>query len=286
MKLTSAGVALASALAAVGLAIPAQAADPSGSVDIVTTEATASGPWAQNPPDAPYVSKPTFETHMSVTCPADRRAQLDMSPVWSMTTPGIAFTCTGSRQEVVFGPTSSQTTDEGLTAVTVSATLSLRPTPDELDGPLTQLDADAQQVRVRTVGTGEKPVWPPKPPDPPSQPDPPSAPNPPTPTPAPAAHRPSAPRAVHTRSGARRAMIVWAHPASTGGARIDRYQVRRGTSPARSVPAASRRFTFTRLVNGRTYGLFVRSHNRVGFSRWVRAAARPHAPRPSASPRG
>ncbi len=269
MNLISAGVALATAVAAVGLASPTQAADvPTGSVDIMTAEATAYGPWAQNPPDPPYVSKPTFPTRMLVTCPAGRQAQVDMSPVWSMTIPGIAFTCAGEPQEVVFVPTSSQSTDEGWHVTTVSATLVLRPV--EEGGPLTTLDTDVRQVRVNTVGTGEKPPVPhPTPP----------------PRPGPVAHRPSVPRAVHTRSASRRATLVWARPAHTGGARIDRYQVRKGRSAPHNVRVTSRRFTFTRLANGRSYRLFVRAHNRAGFSRWVAAVARPHArsrPRPPA----
>lgn len=310
MYVISAGVALASAVATVGMTSPAQAADPppTGSVQIVTTTATAYGPWAQtgvNPPTKPYVSKPTFATHMLITCPANRRAAVDMSPVWSMTIPGIAFTCTGVRQEVIFTPTASGSTDEGWNTVTVTATLRLYPVDENGGGPGVQLDTDVKQVRVNTVGTGDKPPWPPTPdptptpapaptPTPAPAPAPAPAPGPtptphpaPTPHPTPAAHRPSAPRAVHATSASRRATLIWALPASTGGARLDRYQVRRGTAPPRNVPATASRFTFTRLANGHAYPLFVRAHNRAGFSQWVRALARPRAPRaapPSAPP--
>lgn len=315
MHVISAGVALASTVATLGMTSPAQAADPppAGSVQIVTTMATAYGPWAQtgvNPPTKPYISKPTFATHMLITCPANRRAAVDMSPVWSMTIPGIAFTCTGVRQEVIFTPTASGSTDEGWNTVTVSATLRLYPVEENSGGPGVQLDTDVKQVRVNTVGTGDKPPWPPTP-DPTPTPTPTPAPTPtptpspvptpaptpvpgptpapiPTPTPPPAAtpvaHRPSAPRAVHATSASRRATLVWARPVSTGGARLDRYQVRRGTAPARNVPATASRFTFTRLNNGHTYPLFVRAHNRAGFSQWVRALARPRAVSPSAPP--
>jgi hypothetical protein len=240
-------------------------------VEIITKVATAYGPWAQNPPDAPYISKPTYPTHMLVTCPAGREAQVDMSPVFSHTIPGVALTCTGSRQEVVFVPTAAPSGEQGWHTGTVSAALRLRPV--EEGGALTLLDTDVKQVRVNTVGTGDKPVWPPKPTDPPKPPDPPQPPG-----SDPVAHRPSAPRAVHATSASRRATLFWARPASAGSARIDLYQVRRGISQARNVPATSSRFTFTRLVNGRAYALFVRAHNRVGFSPWVRAVVRPHAP--------
>jgi hypothetical protein len=91
--------------------------------------------------------------------------------------------------------------------------------------------------------------------------------------------RPSAPRRQHTTSASTRATLYWAAPASTGGARIDRYQIRRGTSTyARNLPPTARHFTFTHLRNGSLYRLYVRAHNTKGFSGWVAARARPHAP--------
>jgi hypothetical protein len=105
-------------------------------------------------------------------------------------------------------------------------------------------------------------------------------PSPPVVTPPPGVvTRPSAPRRQHTTSASTRATLYWAAPASTGGARIDRYQIRRGTSTyARNLPPTARHFTFTHLRNGSLYRLYVRAHNTKGFSGWVAARARPHAP--------
>jgi hypothetical protein len=98
------------------------------------------------------------------------------------------------------------------------------------------------------------------------------------PTVSPATH-PSAPRRQHTTAASGRATLYWAGPASTGGAAVDRYQIRRGTSSfARNLGPTARRFTFTRLRNGSFYRLYVRAHNAKGFSGWVSAGARPHAP--------
>ena len=96
------------------------------------------------------------------------------------------------------------------------------------------------------------------------------------------ATRPSRPRRQHTRVFPGRAVLYWAAPASTGGARIDRYQVRRGTSSfARNLRPGVRHFTFTHLRNGSLYRLYVRAHNARGFGGWVAARARPQAlPRP------
>jgi hypothetical protein len=112
----------------------------------------------------------------------------------------------------------------------------------------------------------------------------PTPPPPPTATPVPqpptvSATHPSAPRRQHATSASGRATLYWASPASTGGAAIDRYQIRRGTSSfVRNLGPTARRFTFTRLRNGSFYRLYVRAHNAKGFSGWVAAGARPHAP--------
>lgn len=91
--------------------------------------------------------------------------------------------------------------------------------------------------------------------------------------------RPSAPRRAHAASASRRATLSWAPPARSGGAAVDHYQVRLGTSSSlRSLPPTARRFTFTGLRNGSLVRLSVRAHNAKGFSGWVAARARPHAP--------
>jgi hypothetical protein len=102
---------------------------------------------------------------------------------------------------------------------------------------------------------------------------------PPRPAPVPATTRPSAPTRQHATAASGRATLFWAPPVRTGGARIDRYQIRRGTSSyVRNLAPTARRFTFTRLRNGSLYRLYVRAHNVKGFSGWVAASARPPVP--------
>lgn len=98
----------------------------------------------------------------------------------------------------------------------------------------------------------------------------------------PAVRAPTVPRALHAQAGPRRARLFWVAPARTGGAPVDRYQVRRG-SWVRTVSAATRSYTFSGLRNGRWYALSVRAHNVAGFGRWARAV--PVRPRPPARPR-
>jgi hypothetical protein len=151
MKTLSAGVALLTLAATAGFATSAQADDPPISLDITTRVAVAHGPWAQVIPHSqPYVSKPTFETHLDVVCPAGHRIPLTVQPVWSMTLPGRMVDCTGSSQDVVFSATGSMSTDEGWHPVTVKASFSA-------DG---QSVEDTQVVRVDTVGDGPKPDYP------------------------------------------------------------------------------------------------------------------------------
>jgi hypothetical protein len=147
----SAGVALAMMAATAGFATPAQADDPPLFLDITTQVAEAHGPWAQIAPHSqPYVSKPTFATHMSVVCPAGQRIPLTVEPVWSMTIPGRMVDCTGTRQDVVFNATGSMSTDEGWHPVTVKASFSA-------DGRSVE---DTQVVQVDTIGDGPKPPYP------------------------------------------------------------------------------------------------------------------------------
>jgi hypothetical protein len=88
---------------------------------------------------------------------------------------------------------------------------------------------------------------------------------------------PSSPYRLHATSFSGRATLDWTYPISTGGALINRYQVKQGTF-ARNVPARTRSYTFTGLRNGAFYSLYVRAHNSAGFSKWARVGARPNTP--------
>jgi hypothetical protein len=101
-------------------------------------------------------------------------------------------------------------------------------------------------------------------------------------SPPPTVEAPAAPRPLHARPGPRRVRLSWVAPARTGGAPVNRYQVRRGDW-VRTVSADTRSYTFTRLRNGRRYTLSVRAHNVAGFGPWARAVQ--VRPRPAARPR-
>jgi hypothetical protein len=92
----------------------------------------------------------------------------------------------------------------------------------------------------------------------------------------PSVNPPSQPRITGGSAGNHRVTVRWAAPLRTGGARIDRYQVhRRGAN--KIVGGSVRSASFSGLVNGRTYTLFVRAHNRAGYGAWSRAVLlRPH----------
>lgn len=102
-------------------------------------------------------------------------------------------------------------------------------------------------------------------------------------SPPPTVVAPSVPRALHARPGPRRARLSWVAPAKTGGAPVNRYQLRRGDW-FRTVSADARTYMFTGLRKGRQYTLSVRAHNTAGFGPWARAV-RVRA-RPAARPRG
>lgn len=99
-----------------------------------------------------------------------------------------------------------------------------------------------------------------------------------------AATRPSAPRAAKATPLDHAVRITWQAPASTGGSRIDRYDVQRwnpSTQRWRSVRSAGprvRSWTNTGLVNGTPYYFRVLAHNARGWS--------PASRQVSATPRG
>lgn len=92
-------------------------------------------------------------------------------------------------------------------------------------------------------------------------------------TPAQAATRPSAPRAVAAAPLDRAVKVSWARPASTGGSRITGYAVQRRNSTTapwvtvRYAAAAARSWTETGLVNGRRFYYRVLARNALGTGR-------------------
>lgn len=92
-------------------------------------------------------------------------------------------------------------------------------------------------------------------------------------SPAQAATRPSAPRAVTATPLDRAVKVAWARPASTGGSRITGYAVQRRNSTAvpwttvRYVGPSARSWTETGLVNGRRFHYRVQARNAVGTGR-------------------
>lgn len=101
---------------------------------------------------------------------------------------------------------------------------------------------------------------------------------PPPPPPAPVIKRPSAPRSAHTTVASKKARLLWAAPASAGGAAIMGYQVMTGKT-VRILPASYRSFLFTKLKNKRLYSFSVRAKNRAGWSAWAKAYGKPLKPR-------
>jgi hypothetical protein len=102
VKIISILVAAVFALSA-PVAIPAQAATAPVSVHILTARATAYGDvYYDDTAHETRVSKPHYTIRMRARCPAGRSAFITV-PVYSMTAPGVAFTCTGRRQTVSFG---------------------------------------------------------------------------------------------------------------------------------------------------------------------------------------
>lgn len=90
--------------------------------------------------------------------------------------------------------------------------------------------------------------------------------------PSPALSRPGPPRSEAAVPGNALVTVTWAAPASSGGARIDRYEVQRwrtGTTrrTAIRVGASVRRVVIRSLVNGVRYSFAVRAHNRAGWGR-------------------
>lgn len=90
-------------------------------------------------------------------------------------------------------------------------------------------------------------------------------------TSAEAATRPSAPRAAKATPGNQAVKVSWVHPASNGGARIDRYAVQRRASTTASwvtvkfTTGSARSWTNTGLTNGKKYFFRVLAHNRRGY---------------------
>lgn len=122
----------------------AEAAAPSIFVDIVTTRVSAFGDvYVDTPTGETRVMKPTFKTDMNVRCPAGRAATLNVSPVLSMTSPVVGFTCTG-RQQIVSFPRTGASDQFGWHYTTVGASLYLD------DAPQTTRATDTQRVYVFT----------------------------------------------------------------------------------------------------------------------------------------
>jgi Fibronectin type III domain len=92
--------------------------------------------------------------------------------------------------------------------------------------------------------------------------------------PAPVVHKPSAPQRAHASVSSKRARLYWSAPRSTGGSRIDHYQVYRSRF-TRTLSASARSYLFTGLHNRTRYTLYVRAHNRAGWGSWTHAYARP-----------
>lgn len=105
-----------------------------------------------------------------------------------------------------------------------------------------------------------------------------------------AATKPSAPRSVKATPGNGSVKITWRAPASSGGARIDKYAVQRWAPSTerwltvKTTSGSARSWTNTGRTNGVKYFYRVRAHNRRGWgpvSKQVSATPRtvPTAPR-------
>lgn len=103
-------------------------------------------------------------------------------------------------------------------------------------------------------------------------------------TPFQPARRPSTPSSPDADPRSHGATLSWSYRAGdNGGTALLGYEVQVGHSAAtrRGLAPSTRSHAFRGLTNGRTYSLYVRSRNAVGFSPWASAAATPVG-RPSA----
>ena len=82
--------------------------------------------------------------------------------------------------------------------------------------------------------------------------------------------KPTAPRSPTAVPGNASVKLTWLAPSSNGGVSVDRYRVRRATSPAGPWTAigrtTKRKFTATGLTNGTRYYFRIAAHNAAGWS--------------------
>jgi len=139
--LSAVGVAVALAMPLVA-ATAAIAAAATGSIDITTTRAIATGDrYYDTFLEKWVIFRPIFTIEATVVCEAGTNTFITFDPVPGNTLNGVGVTCTGSPQTVTFNSVAALRSEPGTNYVTVTATL-------HSDGSAT--DSDTQVVKVTT----------------------------------------------------------------------------------------------------------------------------------------